>query len=49
MAHALEVRSPLPDQHVKEFPGDLKLRCRTTKWLLMRSLPTTPVFLGSCS
>src|SRR3954452_11198378 len=38
MAHSLEVRSPLLDHRVHEFaaslPGDLKLRGRTTKWLL---------------
>jgi asparagine synthase (glutamine-hydrolysing) len=38
MAHALEVRSPLLDHEVHEFaaslPGDVKLRRRTTKWLL---------------
>ena len=49
MAHALEVRAPFLDHRVVEFvaalPADLKLRGRTTKFILREAL--RPVLPGA--
>src|SRR5207249_6779474 len=51
MAHALEVRAPFLDHRVVEFvaalPADLKLRGRTTKFILREAM--RPVLPGARS